>query len=59
MATGLYQATWGCQAQVRSRQVHIRIAMGRDQKATGGCEERDWAVRSGRTIATERIVAIR
>ncbi|MQM04541.1 hypothetical protein Taro_037344 [Colocasia esculenta] len=53
------QATGAVRPGVRLRQATTRIATGRDQKATGCCEERDWAVRSSSTVATERFTAIR
>ncbi|MQM06333.1 hypothetical protein Taro_039156 [Colocasia esculenta] len=53
IATGAYK---DCDRAVRPG---VRVTTGRDQKATGCCEERDWAVRSGSTIATERFTTIR
>ncbi|MQM14872.1 hypothetical protein Taro_047806 [Colocasia esculenta] len=60
IATGAYKdSDRVVRPGVRSRQATARVMTGRDQKATGCCEERDWAVRSGSTIAMERRVAIR
>ncbi|MQM13489.1 hypothetical protein Taro_046415 [Colocasia esculenta] len=60
IATGAYKdSDRAVRPGVRSRQATARIATGRDQKATGCCEELDWAVRSGSTVVTERFAAIR
>ncbi|MQM23086.1 hypothetical protein Taro_056147 [Colocasia esculenta] len=42
-----------------SRQTPVRVATGRDQNATLGCDERDGAVRSGSDIETGHSVALR
>ncbi|MQL95249.1 hypothetical protein Taro_027910 [Colocasia esculenta] len=53
------KATGRSDPKVRSRRIFVRIATGREQNMTLGCEEGDGAVRSDSKVATERFVAFR
>ncbi|MQL89147.1 hypothetical protein Taro_021714 [Colocasia esculenta] len=46
------KATGWSDPKVRLRQSPVRVATGLEKNATMGCEECDWAVRSGSEIAT-------